>query len=217
MTIRSLIFDCDGLLIDTETSEFESWQAVFEDYGTTLSRATWQSGIGSNLGFDVYAMLAEQSGRAVDKEAIRAQRRPRHEQMILAGGVLPGVLSTIEAAQRLNLRLAVASSSSAAWVNWCLDSFQLRPYFDVVVTSDDVDVVKPDPALYLLALERLGCAASEAIALEDSPNGALAALRAGIYCVAVPNPMTRDLDLSHARQRLDSLEALDLGTLVNTL
>ncbi len=213
MALKGVIFDCDGLLIDTETPEFETWQEVFEAHGTTLSRTFWQTIIGSGAGFDIYAILESQCGHPVDREAIRSARRPRHEAMIRAGGLLPGVLKAIQTAQRMKLKLALASSSSAAWVNWCLDSFELRSYFDVVVTKDDVSVTKPDPELYLLALDRLGLVASEAIALEDSANGVRAAVRAGIFCIVVPNPMTADMDLSHASRQLDSLEALDLPAL----
>jgi beta-phosphoglucomutase-like phosphatase (HAD superfamily) len=73
-----------------------------------------------------------------------------------------------------------------------------------------VSAVKPDPALYLLALERLGVRADEAIAFEDSPNGILAAKRAGMFCVAIPNPLTKDLPLELADRRLRSLEEFDL-------
>jgi len=111
MTLQGIIFDCDGLLIDTETPEFVSWQEVFQSHGTTLSLEVWQAGIGSAFSFDIYDMLAEQSGRAVDKAAIRAARRPRHDQMILEGGLLPGVLSTIQTARQMNLKLAVGPSA----------------------------------------------------------------------------------------------------------
>jgi HAD superfamily hydrolase (TIGR01509 family) len=213
MPLKGVIFDCDGLLIDTETPDYDSWQEIFEAHGTTLSLPYWQSGIGSAGDFDMYMLLETQSGRQIDRDSIRAARRARHEQMVLAAGVLPGVLPTIQAAQARGLKLAVASSGTARWVQWCLQTFDLLPYFDTVVTADDVQRTKPDPELYLLALERMGLAASEAIALEDSANGAWAAVRAGLYCIAVPNPMTRDLDLSHARQRLNSLEELDLTAL----
>ena len=79
-----------------------------------------------------------------------------------------------------------------------------------ICTSDYVSAVKPDPALYLLALEKLGVRADEAIAFEDSPNGILAAKRAGIFCVAIPNPLTKDLPLELADRRLRSLEEFDL-------
>jgi len=95
-------------------------------------------------------------------------------------------------------------------VNRNLDKFGLREHFDVVCTRDDVSTVKPDPALYLLALEKLDVGAGEAIAFEDSPNGILAAKRAGIFCIAVPNPLTERLSLDQADRRLKSLEEFDL-------
>jgi len=211
MKIKGIIFDCDGLLVDTETPDFLAWQEVFTAYGVSLSLDVWQHGIGSTTMLDAYQMLEQQTGKPVDKASIRAVRRQRCQQLVMEQTLLPGVLATIEQAHRMKLKLAVASSSSFQWVSWCLESFQLTSYFDPVVTSDDVSMTKPNPELYLKALERMGCEASEVIALEDSANGVTAARAAGIFCVAVPNGMTRALDFSHASLVLDSMEKLDLA------
>jgi HAD superfamily hydrolase (TIGR01509 family) len=124
--------------------------------------------------------------------------------------LLPGVVACISGAKARGLKLAIASSSTAAWVTHNLEKFALLDYFDAICTRDAVAAVKPDPALYHLALERLEVAADETIAFEDSPNGILAAKRAGIYCVAVPNQLTRELPLSLADRRLHSLEEFSL-------
>ena len=88
-------------------------------------------------------------------------------------------------------------------------------HFDAIKTSADVERVKPDPALYLAALDALGLDATEAIALEDSPNGIAAAKAAGLFCVAIPNAMTHDLDVSAADLRLASLADLPLAELLH--
>ena len=90
----------------------------------------------------------------------------------------------------------------------------LMEHFDAIKCANDVTNVKPDPELYLIALVALKVRASEAIALEDSPNGILAAKRAGLFCVAVPNPITVQLSLDHADLRLDSLAELPLEKLL---
>ena len=115
------------------------------------------------------------------------------------------------------MRLGVASSSSRAWVDGHLTRLGLRGYFEVVRCRDDVAVVKPDPALYRAVLQATGVAATEAVALEDSPNGVWAAKRAGMACVAVPNPLTARLDLSHADFTLRSLTELPLAALLARL
>jgi beta-phosphoglucomutase-like phosphatase (HAD superfamily) len=111
----------------------------------------------------------------------------------------------------------VASSSSVGWVDGHLRRLGLRDAFAVVRCAGDVPRVKPDPALYLSVLEATGIPAAEALALEDSPNGVLAAKRAGLACVAVPNPLTARLDLGAADLRLGSLAELPLSELLARL
>jgi HAD superfamily hydrolase (TIGR01509 family) len=120
----------------------------------------------------------------------------------------------LEDARRLGVKLGVASSSPASWVVGHLERLGLRHYFDCVRTCDDVQHAKPDPELYLSALDCLGVNASQAIAIEDSPNGAHAAQRAGLFCIVVPTPITSRLNLDHADLRLDSLADLPLPELL---
>jgi HAD superfamily hydrolase (TIGR01509 family) len=127
--------------------------------------------------------------------------------------ILPGVVSCISAAKDRGLKLAIASSSTRQWVTPNLVKFGLIDHFDVVCTRDFVAAIKPDPALYLLTLERLDVSAAEAIAFEDSPHGILAAKRAGLFCVAVPNQLTKGLPLDGADLRLNSLEEFDISRL----
>jgi beta-phosphoglucomutase-like phosphatase (HAD superfamily) len=93
------------------------------------------------------------------------------------------------------LKLGVASSSSREWVVGHLGRLSITNMFDAIVTEDDVAHVKPDPELYLLTLARLGLDASEALVFEDAPNGVLAAKRAGLFAVAVPNALICGLPL----------------------
>ena len=126
----------------------------------------------------------------------------------------PGVRDYLDAARRLGLGLAVASSSSRRWVAGHLERLGLADRFDVLRCAEDVTRVKPHPDLYVAALKALGAAPVAAIALEDSPNGVLAAKRAGLFCVAVPNPLTAKLDLTAADILLASLDELPLPALL---
>src|SRR5260370_40757988 len=102
------------------------------------------------------------------------------------------------------MKVGVASSSSRDWVHGHLERLGILDLFDCLCSRDDVEHVKPAPDLYLAVLACLGVNAYEAVALEDSPNGILSAQHAGLRCVAVPNPITADLDLSEARLELCS-------------
>ena len=216
--IDALIFDFDGVIIDTEAPEFETLQALFRSHGVELERSLWQQIIGGGTDlFDPYEHLALLTGEDLDREAVRRSQRQRYLEIVHASPVLPGVLDYIREARRVGVRLGVASSSSHDWVTGHLRERGLLDSFDAVVTRDDVTNVKPDPELYIVATERLGASPERAVAIEDSLNGVTAAKRAGMYCVAVPNSMTSDLPLDGADLRLGALSEIGLEELLDSL
>lgn len=216
--IRGIIFDFDGLILDTEVPEFQVWQEIYAAHGCELPLATWATSIGTSYEvFDPFAYLEAQLGRLVERETIRVKRQQRYTELLSAQAVLPGVREYIADARRLGLQLGVASSSSRAWVTGHLTQLGLCAHFDCITCADDVQRTKPDPALYQAALATLALRADQAIALEDSPNGIAAAKRAGLFCVAVPNPLTRQLSLTHADLQLASLADLPLEQLLGVV
>ena len=212
--IKALIFDFDGLIIDTEGPDYQAWQETYKSFGCTLPLAEWAAEIGTYGVFDPYDYLARQIGGPIDLAAVRARRRARFAELVEQQAVLPGVASHIREARARGLRVGIASSSPRSWVVGHLLRFGLDRDFDSIKTADDVERVKPDPALYLAALDALGVQAHEALAFEDSPNGARAATRAGICCVVVPNPLTQQLPFEAAYLRLTSLAELPLAELL---
>jgi HAD superfamily hydrolase (TIGR01509 family) len=213
--IRALIFDFDGLILDTERAIYQSWRELYQEYHCDLPIESWAQIIGVPPGtFDPFSLLEEQLGHAVNRAALSPKRRAREDELNARQPILPGVEVYIAEAKRLGLRLGIASSSSCKWVTGHLGRLGLLPHFDCIRASDDVEHAKPDPDLYLSVLECLNVEPHQAIALEDSPNGVLAAKRAGLFCVAVPNPLTRELPLDHADLRLDSLAELPLEELL---
>jgi HAD superfamily hydrolase (TIGR01509 family) len=213
--VRLLVFDFDGLILETEEPEFRSWQELYADYGHELPRARWVRTIGSdNSTFDPWQHLGGLVGERLDRDAARARLRRRRIELLEERGPLPGVERWLDEADALGLRLAIASSSSRRWVESQLDRVGLRERFDWLVTRDDVAAVKPDPALYLGALERAGAAPGDVVALEDSPNGVASARAAGLWCVAVPSEMTRDLCFDAAHLVLGSLAERPLAAVL---
>jgi len=213
--IRVLIFDFDGLILDTEVPDLQSWQEIYQAHGCCLPFSTWSTYIGGSAGlFNPYDYLEEQLGRAVEREEIRSKRRQRYLEMVEAQSILPGVKDYINDAKRMGLKLALASSSSRDWVTGNLSRLGLIACFDCIKCADDVKRVKPAPVLYQSVLDALNLRADEGIVLEDSPNGILAAKRAGLFCVAVPNALTRQLSLDLADLRLNSLADLSLEKLL---
>jgi HAD superfamily hydrolase (TIGR01509 family) len=218
--IRALVFDFDGLILDTEYPDYQSWQEIYQAHGAHLPLSAWERSIGSmDLDLlDPYAYLEAQIGRPVDREEIRARRRSRLAELVAAQSVLPGVEDYLADARRLGLKLGLASSSSRAWVTGCLAQFGLNgTTFDCIRCGDEVKRTKPDPELYLAALDALAVRADQAVALEDSPNGVAAAKGAGLYCVAVPSTLTRRLPFDRADMRLNSLADMSLEKLLQEI
>jgi HAD superfamily hydrolase (TIGR01509 family) len=213
--IRALIWDFDGLILDTEGPAFHSWREIYDEYGVILPLSRWATAIGASVeAFDPFAYLEAELGRSLDYEALLARQRRREAELIEAESVLPGVEDYIADAKRLGLKLGLASSSDCEWVHRHLKRLGLSDEFDCIKCADDVERVKPHPDLYLAVLDGLRLAPEEVIALEDSPNGIAAAQGAGIFCVVVPNPLTQRLSTEHADLRLQSLAELRLSELI---
>ena len=213
-TVQLVVFDFDGLILDTEAPVYDAWQAIYAEHGHQLEFERWAECIGTADTFDPCQHLQGLLGRPLEAAPLIHRHRVRADALIADQPVLPGVREYVDEARRLGLRLGVASSSSRRWVEGHLVRLGLRERFDVVRCADDVPRVKPDPALYLSVLEATGIRAHQAVALEDSPNGVLAAKRAGLTCIAVPNPLTARLDLAAADLTLTSLADVSLPDLL---
>ncbi|HEY0493278.1 MAG TPA: HAD family hydrolase [Candidatus Dormibacteraeota bacterium] len=213
--IRAVLFDFDGLIIETEEPLYIAWQRIYRDHGQELPFERWLTNIGTwPSPFDPVVDLAERTGRPVDEPGLNALKRRYYDEAMAVQALMPGVEQYLHDAEELGLQLAVVSSSSRKWIVKHLDRFSIRGRFDAIVCKDDVARAKPDPELYLTALRRLEVKAEEAIALEDSNNGIRAARAAGIPCVAVPTTMTATMDLTQADLKIASLETVPLRDLI---
>ena len=217
MTLKALVFDFDGLILDTETCTYETVVEIFAEHGERLDPAWWHSILGTADHPHWTERLATQLGRPVDRAALVARREARRQRRIHALPPCDGVESLLDRAGAAGLPCAVVSSSGADWVVPHLERLGLRHRFAAVVTRDDVGGdaarTKPAPDLYLVAAEVLGLRPARCVVLEDSPNGVAAGRAAGMVVVAVPGPMTRTLDFRAADRAVASLADLDLAML----
>jgi HAD superfamily hydrolase (TIGR01509 family) len=221
LRIKALIFDFDGLILDTETPEYQVWQAIYRENGFELPHEEWGKIIGGAglSNFDAAEHLSVLSQGKLDSVSLRDRFRSESHTLIHSQSILPGVMDYIHDAKRLGLKLAIASSSAHSWVDTHAKRLGIFDHFDAIICSDDVSPgrTKPNPDLYLLVLNRLKVRKEEAIVFEDSPNGVTAANQAGIFVVAVPNPLTSMLLIEGADLKLDSLNTLSLRGLLDKI
>ena len=219
MRIKALIFDFDGLILDTETADVRAWENIYAEYGASFPLESWAQIIGGTgaVTFDAAAHLQTLMGNPLDLEALQSRQLHLSHSLIHQQSVLPGVMDYLHEAKRLGLRLAIASSSPHSWVDTHARRLGVFDYFDRVICSDEVGAgrTKPHPDLFLMALDRLQVRANEAVVFEDSPNGVHAARSAGIFVVAVPNSVTSQLTIENANLTLRSLTDLSLSVLLD--
>lgn len=214
--IRALVFDFDGLILDTEGPIYQSWQEVYQANGQDLPVADWVKTIGTwDNYFDPYVDLENRLGHAPDWSTIEPQRRQRENSLVQQQSILPGVVEYIDDAHRLGLKVGVASSSDRKWVLGHLQRLGLIARMDCIRVREDVARTKPDPGLFLSAAACLGVQPGEAIAFEDSHHGVVAARKAGMFIVAVPHGLTAHLPFTEADLRLHSLASLSLEELIS--
>jgi HAD superfamily hydrolase (TIGR01509 family) len=206
----ALIFDFDGLILDTETPLLDAWDQVHREHGLHYDRAKGHTIIGhSGVFYDPWEAFPAD----VDRGGLETRFEAVKRAIILKQPILPGVASLIAQAKSAGIPLGVASNSPHEHVDHHLDRLGLRPNFGAVVCREDVPHAKPAPDVYLEACRQLGADPATAIAFEDSAPGHLAAHRAALTVVVVPNPSTRDDDFPHASRVLAALTEFVLPTL----
>jgi HAD superfamily hydrolase (TIGR01509 family) len=217
MTIRGLLFDFDGLLVDTETPSRLAYEELYREHGHELPLDQWSTLVGTiGAPFNPDDHLEELVGRRLDRARLTRERRAREHELSDLEELRPGVEEYFVEAERLGLRTAVVSSSDDAWIERHLRRLGRLEGLDALVAANgDTERAKPRPDLYLEALDQLGLEPTEAIAFEDSPNGVRAAKAAGLVCVAVPNSITATLALDEADLVLASLLDVPLSKLLD--
>jgi HAD superfamily hydrolase (TIGR01509 family) len=210
--IRAVVFDFDGLVLDTETAVFTAWSEVFAAHGCPpITIEEWEVQVGSGVVLDLIGMLRERATKPVDADEVQRVRSARRLALVELEEILPGVIAWLDEADKLGFGLAIASSSEYDWVESHLDRLGIRHRFAHVSCRDDDVPAKPEPDVYLRACAALDVEPANALAVEDSPNGIAAAKTAGLSCVAVPNGITATLDFARADLVLTSLADCSLA------
>jgi putative hydrolase of the HAD superfamily len=209
VAIRAFLFDFDGLIIDTESASRAGWAWLYSEHGHELPDDKWRTVVGTHGAWDPMQHLEEIVGEPLDRQTLNDRRYEHEISLIEAEELRPGIADYLAAAERLGLKRAIVSSASRRWIDLHLTRLERTVGWDAIITADrDRARAKPNPLMYLEALDVLDVAADEAVVFEDSPNGVAAARAAGIFVVAIPNDVTRDFGLDDADLLIDSLADL---------
>jgi len=214
--IKGLVFDFDGIILDSETTELLAWKEVYSQYGQEFPEEKYKQAIGSiyNDPFP-FINLEELTNKKLDQVQIFDQIRSRANDLLENEHMLPGVVGYLDSAKSMDLKVGLASSSKGEWVFHHIDRLGIRHYFNCISVLEDVSNPKPDPELFLRTLSHLGISGLEAIAFEDSFNGTLAAKQAGMHVVAIPNQATSSMNFEMADLVVGSLADLPLSDLIS--
>jgi HAD superfamily hydrolase (TIGR01509 family) len=213
-TVQAVIFDFDGLIVDTEMPDYLAWQEVYARYGWPFPLNAWLRNVGRNDSpFDALAPFrGPDSPMAPDAVlALWRQHHARLERDYLKP--LPGVVPLLEHLKRAGTRTAIASSTRRARIESLVAQLHLADRFDALACGDEVPRAKPAPDVYRLAARRLAVSPAACVALEDSEPGVRAAKAAGMPCIAVPSQITRTMDFSAADLVAASLLDVSLDTI----
>lgn len=208
--LRAFLFDFDGLILDTETPLIDAYAVVHSAHGVPFNRALFLQAVGhADYSFDPWHGFSPHA----DRVALEVERRAAKLEIILRLPILPGVVALLDAACTHHLRLGVVSNSPHSWVDSHLQRLGLIDRFEYIACREDAPSPKPEPDLYKLVLNRFGLRGHQAVAFEDSATGLLAARRANLWTVAVPNASTAHHDFSRAHWCVRSLAEVSFDAL----
>ena len=208
--IRAVIFDMDGVLIDTEPLHYRVWKQVFEEQGLVIDFEHYKGCIGSTAG-RLFELMWEHYGRNFSGDpAIPERFRVVKTGIIRQEGLpeMPGAVDCVRALHAAGYRLAVASSSPQDYIEDCMRRLGVDSCFERLFSAERVARPKPAPDVFLETAKQLGVRPADCLVVEDSHNGSRAAAAAGMRCVGLQNPHSGDQDLSAANWVVDTLDAV---------
>jgi HAD superfamily hydrolase (TIGR01509 family) len=197
--IKAVLFDFDGVLVDTEWAIYQAWRRTFEAHGHELPLAVYTRCIGSDFAtWSPKTHLEELTGLAFDWHDLDARRQQEIIDDLGDAGPMAGVEEMLGKIATGGLPMAVVSSSSHRWVDGWLEKLGLTGHFETTVCRGDAPRIKPAPDLFVEAARRLAVEPGGCLVIEDSHNGLLAAKAAGMRVWVVPNRVTEGLDFTAA-------------------
>ncbi len=208
---KAVIWDMDGVIADTAACHFQAWQAVFQKRGITFSEDTFRTSFGQRNDAIISKILGKTSKDEINRIAREKEESFRRS---IKGNIkpLPGVIKLMKLLSERGFKMALASSAPKENIQLLTEELDIKQYFQVVISDEDVTEGKPNPQVFLLAAERLGVEVENCLVIEDAVVGGAAAKRAGMRCLAVTNTHPRT-SLNEADIIADTLEAVTISDL----
>ncbi len=210
MSVSTVLFDFDGILVDTEWEIYQAWSETFREHGQDLPLSLYTRCIGSD--FDAWSPklhLEDLTQLKFDWIKMDERRQIRIRTALEKQGPFEGVVDVLKLLAERGIPAAVVSSSSHHWVDGWLEKLGLIGFFQEIVCKGDAPKIKPAPDLFLEASSRLKIAPSDCLVIEDSLNGLNAAKAAGMMAWIVPNRVTAGLDFSRAERVLSGFGEME--------
>jgi beta-phosphoglucomutase family hydrolase len=209
--VKAVIFDMDGVLVDSEPLHYEAEKKTLSRYGLTFNRDIHRKYIGYSNERTFWKDLIKEYGVSLNIESLMMEKKEYFNKHLHKIKLIKPAYTLLKQLKKTSILLALASSSSNALINTFLTQFSLEDFFSVVQSGDEVEYGKPHPDIFLAAAEKLGVSPSNCVVIEDSLNGVKAGHAAGMIVIAVPNEYTKMLDFSIADHVIESLD--DFNTL----
>jgi HAD superfamily hydrolase (TIGR01509 family) len=205
--LKALLWDHDGVLVDTEKFYFQANRELLAEVGATLSEADYRRHL-LVTGTGVWHLAAERGCSAAQILELKRRRDERYQQLLRAEHVEIAGVAELLAELRPHVRMAIVTSSRRADFDAIHSRTHLTHHFELILTREDYNLSKPHPEPYATAVARLQLQAAECLVIEDSERGLTAAKAAGLSCWVIPSTLTQDSNFAAADRRFDDLAAL---------
>ncbi len=209
--MEAFLFDMDGVIVDTQQYHSRALQQVFTEIGVSVSLAELSQYAGTKRGAS-FRGIAAQRGLKLPVEQLSARKDVLFNDIIAHTQLQPieGIPELLAKLQAAGIPMAIASSSSDAFIAYIVDCLHIRSFFDALLSGENLPESKPNPAIYLLTAQTLGVLPEQCVVLEDAALGVQAAKAAGMYCIGYQNPHSGQQDLSHADEIVASIRDIHI-------
>jgi len=211
---RAVIFDLDGVIVNSEDAHIESEKQTFLKFGVKISSDELHEYAGATAEAMFTDLIRRYRLRTTFQEMVKIKEQSFYRLLDEDAEPTKGVIELIQRLKKAGTRLAIASSSNRKWIEYILKKLQITRLFDCFVGAEDIVHSKPDPEIYLKAARALGMRPDECVVIEDAERGVQAAKRAGMKTIGYMNPRSGKQDLSEADVIIDDFSALDVNELL---